>query len=135
MKYLPLFFLTIKIFYFFNYRVIHKFQENLKRYLDEDDKNAARLMLSGLPPQICIGFLLADILFLAYCVYLMLSPQSKTPGILLLTIDTLETAAVYFRIKWASTIDNQGYTYPSLWLRYLAFGATVFILINLYGKI
>lgn len=131
MKYLPLFFISIKLTYFFNYKEVHKFQENLKRYLDEKN-NANVLLTSQLPPTLCIFLLLSDILYVAYCVFLMLHPITKTPGTQLLLIDTLYTAAVYFHIKWASFQDIQGYTYPAIWLRYLAFGASFFILINLY---
>lgn len=135
MKYVALFFIMIKIFYFFNYRIIHQYQENLMRYVEADEADSGKFSFTGLYPSVILGFLLSDILFLAYCIFLMFNPVTKTPGILLLSIDTLHTAAVHYRIKGACYMDTNGYTYPTIWFRYLSFGATIYILFNLYENI
>lgn len=135
MKYVALFFIMLKIFYFFNYRIIHQYQENLMRYANSDEDNSKGLSFAGLYPSVILAFLLSDLLFLAYCIFLMFDSITKTPGILLLSIDTLQTAAVHFRIKGASYIDTRGYTYPTIWFRYLTFGATIYILFNLFENI
>ena len=131
MKYLPLIFIAVKIFYFFNYRIIHRFESKLHQHTTETP--LTELFLSPLEKKFLLMYLTIDILFLAYCIFLMFNPSTWTPAFLLINIDCILTASCYFKIQGACFIDPQdGTIYPSVWLRYLCFGASVYILFNLY---
>ena len=133
MKYLPLIFIAAKIFYFFNYRIIHRFETKLHQH--SSDTPMSELFLSPLEKKFLLMYLTSDILFLAYCIFLMFNPQTWTPAFLLITIDCILTGSCFFKINGACSVDSRdGTVYPAIWLRYLCFGASIYILLNLYMK-
>ena len=126
--------MTLKIFNFFNNRVIHRFQQQLSLYLRavHDNPDKRTVFVTDLQGILLIFFVLTDIAFVLYCIYLMRSPSTWNQGCLLLLVDVLETASTHFQIKGACTRDQFGFIYPAVWVRYLCFGLTFFILLNLY---
>jgi len=122
-----------RLYEFINYRSIARISQDMRQFMEskQDDPD---LTMTGLTEQMPHYFLLAllcDILYLCFCVYLMFSEETWTPGVFLLLIASIESYASYESIAGTCYKDKDGYTYPALWWRYVTSGSSLFILTRL----
>ena len=134
MNFIALFFLCVRMFHFIHSHKIAYLLQRFSRILDERRANPGRkqvIIIDGSATTFIIYFLL-DVVFLLYCIWLMLHDATWTPGFLLLVIAALESFAIHARISGAYDEDEEGFVYPRTWLRYLCFGESMFILLRLF---
>ncbi len=133
MNVIPLFFITIKMFALMNTRQVAFFIQNLATMLQSMGKSSGKkqFVLINQSAMIFIFYMIADILFLFYCLWLMCSDDTWTPGCMLLIISAMESYAMHVRIDGTYTADPLGFVYPRLWFKYLMNGQSLFILLKL----
>lgn len=134
MSIIPLFFICVKMYSFINAQelayFLHNFA-NILKYRRENpgkkqlifmDKNGMRFLM----------YLALDILFLFYCLYLMMDDATWKPGFLLLSISAMEAYALRARVYGTYVIDKLGFAYSQMWFRYLMTAMSLFILLKLF---
>lgn len=133
MNVIPLFFITIKMFALMNTRRVAFFIQNIVTMLQSMGKSSGKkqFVLVNQSAMIFIFYMIADILFLFYCLWLMCSDDTWTPGCMLLIISAMESYAMHVRIDGTYTADPLGFVYPRLWFKYLMNGQSLFILLKL----
>ncbi len=133
MNVIPLFFITIKMFALMNARQVAFFVQNFTAMLKSKEKTPGKrqFLLIDQSAMIFIFYLIADILFLLYCIWLMCSNDTWHPGCMLLIISAMESYAMHGRIDGTYTADPLGFVYPKLWFKYLMGGQSLFILLKL----
>ena len=102
--------------------------------MQQQHEEDAGLTMTGLTEKIPHYMLLAlasDAANLCFCIYLLMQPNTWTPGVLLLLIASLESCAAYYDIDGTNYQEEDGYSYPTLWWRYATSGASLFILTRL----
>ena len=134
MNILALFFICMRMFHFIHTQRIYFFLQGFAKLLEEKRKHPERkqvILVDG-SASIFIMYFVSDVLYLLYCIWLMLHDATWTPGFLLLIIAAMESLAIHARIIGTSVVDAKGYVYPSIWFRYLTFAETMFILLKLF---
>ena len=134
MNILALFFISTRMFHFIHTPRIYFFLQSFAKLLEEKRKHPERkqvILVDG-NASIFIMYFVSDVLYLLYCIWLMLHENTWTPGFLLLTIAAMESVAIHARIIGTYVVDAKGYVYPSIWFRYLTFAETMFILLKLF---
>ncbi|MDY4920437.1 MAG: hypothetical protein SO119_05110 [Phascolarctobacterium sp.] len=134
MNILALFFICMRMFHFIHAQRIYYFLQTFSKLLEERRRNPhqRQVVLIDGSASLFIMYFVADVLYLLYCIWLMLHDATWTPGFLLLVIAAMETVAIHGRISGTYIMDAQGYVYPRTWFRYLTFGETMFILLKLF---
>lgn len=134
MNFVPLFFICVRMFHFVNADKIAYFLQNFSKLLDERRAHPQRrqIVVVDASVSIFIFYFICDVLFLLYCIWLMLYDATWTPGFLLLVIAAMESLAIHARISGTYIMDAQGFVYPRAWFRYLTFGEAMFILLKLF---
>ena len=134
MNILALFFICMRMFHFIHTQRIYFFLQGFAKLLEEKRKYPERkqvILVDG-SASIFIMYFVSDVLYLLYCIWLMLHDATWTPGFLLLIIAAMESVAIHARIIGTYVVDAKGYVYPSIWFRYLTFAETMFILLKLF---
>ena len=134
MNILALFFICMRMFHFIHTQRIYFFLQGFAILLEEKRKHPERkqvILVDG-SASIFIMYFVSDVLYLLYCIRLMLHDATWTPGFLLLIIAAMESVAIHARIIGTYVVDAKGYVYPSIWFRYLTFAETMFILLKLF---
>ena len=134
MNILALFFICMRMFHFIHTQRIYFFLQGFAKLLEEKRKHPERkqvILVDG-SASIFIMYFVSDVLYLLYCIWLMLHDTTWTPGFLLLIIGAMESVAIHARIIGTYIVDAKGYVYPSIWFRYLTFAETMFILLKLF---
>ena len=134
MNILALFFICTRMFHFIHTQGIYFFLQSFAKLLEEKRKHPERkqvILVDG-NASIFIMYFVSDVLYLLYCIWLMLHDTTWTPGFLLLIIGAMESVAIHARIIGTYVVDAKGYVYPSIWFRYLSFAETMFILLKLF---
>ena len=134
MNILALFFICMRMFHFIHTQRIYFFLQGFAKLLEEKRKNPERkqvILVDG-SASIFIMYFVSDVLYLLYCIWLMLHDATWTPGFLLLIIAAMESVAIHARIIGTYVVDAKGYVYPSISFRYLTFAETMFILLKLF---
>ena len=134
MNILALFFICMRMFHFIHTQRIYFFLQSFAKLLEEKLKHPERkqvILVDG-NASIFIMYFVSDVLYLLYCIWLMLHDATWTPGFLLLIIAAMESVAIHARIIGTYVVDAKGYVYPSIWFRYLTFAETMFILLKLF---
>ena len=134
MNILALFFICMRMFHFIHTQRISFFLQSFAKLLEEKRKHPERkqvILVDG-SASIFIMYFVSDVLYLLYCIWLMLHDATWTPGFLLLIIAAMESVAIHARIIGTYVVDAKGYVYPSIWFRYLTFAETMFILLKLF---
>ena len=134
MNILALFFICMRMFHFIHTQRIYFFLQCFAKLLEEKRKHPERkqvILVDG-SASIFIMYFVSDVLYLLYCIWLMLHDATWTPGFLLLIIAAMESLAIHARIIGTYVVDAKGYVYPSIWFRYLTFAETMFILLKLF---
>ena len=134
MNILALFFICMRMFHFIHTQRIYFFLQDFAKLLEEKRKHPERkqvILVDG-SASIFIMYFVSDVLYLLYCIWLMLHDATWTPGFLLLIIAAMESVAIHARIIGTYVVDAKGYVYPSIWFRYLSFAETMFILLKLF---
>ena len=134
MNILALFFICMRMFHFIHTQRIYFFLQGFAKLLEEKCKHPERkqvILVDG-SASIFIMYFISDVLYLLYCIWLMLHDATWTPGFLLLIIAAMESVAIHARIIGTYVVDAKGYVYPSIWFRYLTFAETMFILLKLF---
>lgn len=134
MNFIPLFFICVRMFHFINAHRIAYFLQNFSKLLEQRRAHPERrqvVIVDG-SASIFIMYFLCDVLFLLYCIWLMLHDATWTPGFLLLVIAAMESFAIHLRISGTFITDSHGFVYPRSWFRYLTFGESMFILLKLF---
>lgn len=136
MSFIPLFFIIIKMYAFLNTRELAYFLHNFALILQARRKNpkVKQVLIIDKSSVFVIIYFLADILFLLYCIWLMMNDLTWQPGCLLLMISALESYAMHAKINGTYKIDKLGFIYPKIWFKYLMSGQTLFILLNLFEQ-
>lgn len=134
MNFLPLFFICVRMFHFINAHRIAYFLQNFSKLLEQRRAHPERkqIVIVDGSASIFIFYFICDVLFLLYCIWLMLYDATWTPGFLLLVIAAMESLAIHVRISGTYVMDSQGFVYPRSWFRYLTFGESMFILLKLF---
>ena len=134
MKFIPLFFLCVKMFSFMNSQAIYYFIGNIRNIMKDKIANPQlkQVVYVDKSARIFVLYMLLNLLFLFYCIYLMFTPATWNEGCLLLFLSAWESFAVQARIDGACIITDQGLVYPRIWVRYLCCGATFYILLQLF---
>ena len=134
MNFIPLFFLCVRMFHFIHAHRIVYFLQKFSQMLEDKRRHPERrqIILIDSSASIFVVYLLCDISFLLYCMYLMFHDDTWTPGFLLLIIAAMESAAIHLRISGTYDEDEEGFVYPRPWFRYLTFGESMFILLRLF---
>ena len=134
MNILALFFICMRMFHFIHTQRIYFFLQGFAKLLEEKRQHPERkqvILVDG-SASIFIMYFVSDVLYLLYCIWLMLRDATWTPGFLLLIIAAMESVAIHARIIGTYVVDAKGYVYPSIWFRYLTFAETMFILLKLF---
>lgn len=134
MNFLPLFFICMRMFHFIHTQRIYFFLQSFAKLLEEKRRHPERkhvILVDG-TASIFIMYFVSDVLYLLYCIWLMLHDATWIPGFLLLTIAAMESVAIHARIIGTYEVDAKGFVYPRIWFRYLTFGETMFILLKLF---
>lgn len=134
MNFIPLFFICVRMFHFINAHRIAYFLQNFSKLLEQRRAHPERrqvVIVDG-SASIFIMYFLCDVLFLLYCIWLMLHDATWTPGFLLLVIAAMESFAIHLRISGTFITDSHGFVYSRSWFRYLTFGESMFILLKLF---
>ena len=134
MNILALFFICMRMFHFIHTQRIYFFLQGFAKLLEEKREHPERkqvILVDG-SASIFIMYFVSDVLYLLYCIWLMLHDATWTPGFLLLIIAAMESLAIHARIIGTYVVDAKGYVYPSIWFRYLTFAETMFILLKLF---
>ena len=134
MNILALFFICTRMFHLIHTQRIYFFLQSFAKLLEEKRKHPERkqvILVDG-NASIFIMYFVSDVLYLLYCIWLMLHDTTWTPGFLLLIIGAMESVAIHARIIGTYVVDAKGYVYPSIWFRYLTFAETMFILLKLF---
>ena len=134
MNILALFFICMRMFHFIHTQRIYFFLQGFAKLLEEKRKHPERkqvILVDG-SASIFIMYFISAVLYLLYCIWLMLHDATWTPGFLLLIIAAMESVAIHARIIGTYVVDAKGYVYPSIWFRYLTFAETMFILLKLF---
>ena len=134
MNFIALFFLCVRMFHFIHAHRLAYLLQRFGKILDERRANPNRrqiIIVDGIASIFVLYFIL-DILFLLYCIWLMLHDTTWTPGFLLLVIAAMESLAIHARISGTFDEDSEGFVYPRSWFRYLTFGESMFILLRLF---
>lgn len=134
MNIIALFFLIVKIYHFINARKIAYFIQRFSKLMEEHSNMPERkqIIILNMNASSFIVYLIGDLLFLLYCMWLMFHDATWTPGFLLLIIAALEPLAVHARISGTYEQDSEGFVYPRAWFRYLSFAESMFILLHLF---
>lgn len=115
MNFIALFFLCVRMFHFIHSHRIAYLLQRFSRILDERRANPGRkqvIIIDGSATTFIIYFLL-DIIFLIYCIWLMLHEATWTPGFLLLVIAALESLAIHARISVLMTRTRKALSIPA----------------------
>lgn len=134
MNFMALFFLCVRMFHFIHAQRLSFLLQNLSRIMEDKRAHPERrhvIVVDG-SSTIFLIYLIFDILFLFYCIWLMLYDATWTPGFLLLVIAAMEPLALHSRISGTFQLDSNGFVYPRTWFRYLTFGESMFILLRLF---
>ncbi len=136
MKFIPLFFLCVKMFAFINSMAIYYFIGNIRSILQDKKANPQmkQVIYVDKSARSFLLYILLNILFLFYCIYLMFDPLTWNEGCLLLFIAAWESFAVQARIDGACIVSPRGFVYPCIWVRYLCCGCTFYILLQLFYR-
>lgn len=122
-----------RLYEFFNYRSIARLAQDMRKFMEskQDDPDLDMTNLTEQMPHYFLIALASDLLYLCFCIYLMFSEDTWTPGILLLLIASLESYSSFEKIPGTCYEAKDGYTYPALWWRYMTVGSSLFILTRL----
>ncbi|WP_293841193.1 hypothetical protein [Phascolarctobacterium succinatutens] len=134
MNFIALFFLCVRMFHFINAHRIAYLLQNFSRIAAQRRANPDKrqiVIIDGSATIFLVYFIL-DVIFLFYCIWLMLHDATWTPGFLLLIIAAMESLAIHARISGTYDEDSEGFVYPRTWFRYLTFGESMFILLRLF---
>lgn len=134
MNFVPLFFICVRMFHFINAHRIAYFLQNFAKLLEQRRAHPERkqIVIVDGSASVFIMYFLCDVLFLLYCIWLMLHETTWTPGFLLLVVAAMESFAIHLRISGTFITDGNGFVYPRSWFRYLTFGESMFILLKLF---
>lgn len=134
MNFIPLFFICIRLFHFIYANRIFYFLQKFSQLLENRRKHPEekQIVIVDASASIFIVYFILDVLFLFYCIWLMLHDNTWTPGFLLLIIAAMESLAVHAKISGTYSLDENGFVYPRNWFRYLTFCESIFILIKLF---
>lgn len=129
-----LFFLCVRMFHFIHAHKLAFLLQRFSQILDERRAHpgSRQIVIIDGSASIFLLYFILDILFLFYCIWLMLHDATWTPGFLLLVIAAMESLAVHVRISGTYEEDTNGFVYPRAWFRYLTFGESMFILLRLF---
>lgn len=133
MNYLALFFIVAKMYAFIYNKELAYFIQSFSLMLQNRKKNPKirQILVVDKNSLLFILYFAVDVLFMFYCIWLMLGDTSWQPGCMLLMISALESYAMHARISGTYIIHRLGFIYPKAWLRYLTTGMTLFILLKL----
>ena len=122
-----------RLYEFFNYRSIARLAQDMRKFMEskQDDPDLDMTNLTEQMPHYFLIALASDLLYLCFCIYLMFSEDTWTPGVLLLLIASLESYSTFEKIPGTCYEAKDGYTYPALWWRYMTVGSSLFILTRL----
>lgn len=135
MKYIPLIFVCLKTFYFFRAKDICYCLSTIKRLAEERRENPEQrhVVIITQVSALYIIYMVADILFFFYSVFLIFLSTYKVPGLLLLTFSVLETFALRYKVYGTYSEDEEHhFTYPSFFLRNFMFLINSYILLKLH---
>ena len=134
MNFIPLFFICIKMFHFIHARQLAYFLMNVKKLMQERRANPQRkhVVLMDGTTMVFIIYFVCDVLFMLYCIWLMMEENTWASGCMLLILAAMESFAIRGRIAGTYEIDENGYLFPRMWFRYLMFGMSMFILLKLF---
>ena len=134
MNFVALFFICLKMYSFMNARelayFLHTFSQILKNRCEKPgtrqivymDKTGLRFLF----------YLTMDILFLLYCIYLLIDEATWQPGFFLLSLSIMETYAVKARIYGTYVVDQLGFAYSNIWFRYIMSALNLYVLLKLF---
>jgi len=122
-----------RIYEFVNYRSISRISQEMRKFMEakQEDPDLNMTSLTEQMPPYFLAALISDVVYLCFCIYLMFSDTTWTPGVLLLLIATVESYASYEKVSGTCYEAKDGYTYPTLWWRYATSGSSLFILTRL----
>jgi hypothetical protein len=127
---IPLFFLVMELIFLFNYRKIYYYMQVLPSIWKHRTKGI-RLVIVSRDVLFFLLHYIVRILYLIYCIYIVLFTPYWQPGCMLLFISSLTQMAVSFRISGLTTVDpRNGFAYPTRLYQSFMSGLTVFILSN-----
>lgn len=134
MNLIPLFFICVKMFHFIHAQQLAFFLHNVKALLQarRTEPKRKHVVIVDNTSLLYIVYFVCDVLFMFYCIYLMLDDATWAPGCMLLIISAMESFAMRARIDGTYQIDDEGYIFPRMWFRYLMFGMSMFILLKLF---
>lgn len=134
MNFLPFFFICTRMFHFLLTQKICYVLQGIAHMLAERRRHPERkqVVLVDAGTYVVLVYILCDICYLFYCIWLMLEEATWVPGFLLLVIAATESFAAKARISGAFLVDERGIVLPRPWLRYLVFGESMFILLGLF---
>lgn len=134
MNFIALFFLCVRMFHFINAHRIAYLLQNFSRIAAQRRANPEKrqIVIIDDSATIFLVYFVLDVIFLFYCIWLMLHDATWTPGFLLLVIAAMESLAIHARISGTYDEDSEGFVYPRTWFRYLTFGESMFILLRLF---
>ncbi|MDO4178750.1 MAG: hypothetical protein Q4D21_06110 [Phascolarctobacterium sp.] len=135
MKFIPLVFVCLKTFYFFRAADICYCLATIKRLAKERRENPTQKhVVIVTQVSLCyIIYMLADILFFFYSIFLVFFTVHKVPGLLLIIFATLERYALHYKITGTYSEDTEHqFVYPNFWLRNFLFLINSYILLKLH---
>lgn len=135
MKYIPLIFVCLKTFYFFRAKDICYCLSTIKRLAKERRENPEQrhIVIVTQVSALYIIYMVADVLFFFYSIFLVFLSPYKVPGLLLLTFSVLETFALRYKVYGTYSEDEEHhFTYPNFFLRNFMFLINTYILLKLH---
>lgn len=133
-----LLFTLLFIVYHFFYLLYNKQLYNiLQRYTtlltQESDFNSNQTfsLLNNEYPLFTI-FMVADLFYLLYCLWLLFTDNYWQQGGMLFLITSLETYAFHCNVAYTFDSDEEGFLYPKAWFRCFSSGLSIFILTRIY---
>lgn len=136
MHYIPLLFLGAKVFSFIYHRELALFLHNFQAILAAR-KNVQKVQVVFIDRTAVffLFYLLIDMLFLFYCIWLI-SGDGWQPGCMLLLLSALESYGVQGRIDGVYEVHRKlGFVCARVWFKYLTSAQIMYILLQLFhGK-
>jgi hypothetical protein len=134
MNLIALFFICLRMYSFMRAEelayFLHTFS-NILKARRENPKQKQIIYMDKTGMQFII-YLLMDISFLLYCLYLLADEATWKPGFFLLSLTSLEAYALHFRVYGTYVVSKGGYVVSNLYFRYVMTGLNLYILLKLF---
>ena len=134
MNYIALFFICLRMYSFMRAEELAYFINTFSNILKarrENPKQKQVIYMDRTGMHFII-YLLMDISFLLYCLYLLADEATWMPGFFLLSLTSLEAYALHYRVMGTYIITKGGYAVSTLWFRYVMTALNLYILLKLF---